>query len=88
MTLEELRAILLKCCDKSIAHPEWQDCWTEENPTRGCCVPTALIVQDYFGGEVWKHNIRRHYYNVIDGEFVDLTKDQFSKEKYHKDFDY
>ena len=74
-----------KCFDKSIAHPEWEEKWTEEIPSTGCCVPVALIVRDYFGGDIYKHNIRRHYYNFINGEFVDLTKDQM---QYDKEFDY
>ena len=78
--LEKLRKALLQSYDKSIAHPEWQSGWTKENPTHGCCVPTALIVQDYFGGDVYKHNVRRHYYNFINGEFIDLTRDQFNEE--------
>jgi len=76
-TIDELEAVLLKIYDKSTAHPEFQDRWRKENPSMGQCVPAALIVQHYFGGEIYKHSKEFHYYNLIGGEVVDLTKNQF-----------
>lgn len=83
MTINELKEILLKIYDKSTVYYKWKSKWTKENPTYGQCVPTALLVQYYFGGDIYKHNIEFHYYNVIDGEVIDLTKDQF---KYDLDY--
>ncbi|MCL2540327.1 MAG: hypothetical protein FWE53_02720 [Firmicutes bacterium] len=77
MTLDNLKSILLKSCDNTISHPEWQDGWIKEKPTHGCCVPIALIVRDYFGGDIYRHNVRHHWYNLVDGKFVDLSQDQF-----------
>ena len=78
MTIEQLKEKLLNVYDKSTVHYKWRSRWTKENPTCGQCVPTALLVQHYFGGDIYKHDIESHYYNVIDGEVVDLTKDQFA----------
>ena len=77
MTLEELKSNLDKVYCKETAHPDWQEKWTKNNPTYGQCVPTALLVQYYFGGEIYKHNVENHYFNIIKGQVVDLTRDQF-----------
>lgn len=77
MTLEELKQILDNVYAKDTAHPEWREKWCKENPTYGQCVPTALLVQYYFGGEIYKHNEEAHYFNMIGGKVVDLTKEQF-----------
>ena len=80
MTIEELKEILNKVYQKDTAHPKWRARWSKENNTCGQCVPTALVVQYYFGGEIYKHNNESHYFNVISGEVVDLTKEQFDYE--------
>jgi 8-oxo-dGTP pyrophosphatase MutT (NUDIX family) len=59
--------------------------WTPDNPSRGQCGVTALVVQDLLGGElvlgeVFEGGARRgaHYWNRLpDGTEVDLTRDQF-----------
>ena len=28
-------------------------------------------------GDIYKHDVEFHYYNIIDGKIVDLTKEQF-----------
>lgn len=80
MTIEELKEILLEVYDKSTVHYKWKSKWKQENPTYGQCVPTALLVQYYFGGDIYKHNIESHYYNIVNGAVIDLTKEQFSYE--------
>lgn len=44
-------------------------------------LPTALILQDLFGGELKRTvaNSVSHYYNSIAGEDVDLTRAQFDE---------
>lgn len=58
--------------------------WSPENRALGQCAVTACVVQDYLGGEIFNTiatlpdgSIDSHYYNVIDGETVDLTISQF-----------
>jgi len=62
----------------------YPDDWTEDNPAYGQCAVTALVVQDYMGGElVWANvtlpdgGTESHYLNLIDGKEIDLTKKQF-----------
>lgn len=58
----------------------------EEKPERGQCEPTVCIIQDLYGGDIYKiqnddsiYPKKTHYYNFIDNDFFDLTKHQFDK---------
>ncbi|MFB8003109.1 hypothetical protein [Nocardia sp. NPDC056000] len=58
--------------------------WSERDRAKGQCAMTACVVQDYFGGEIVNTIARlptgaqvSHYFNIIDGAVVDLTKQQF-----------
>jgi hypothetical protein len=55
--------------------------WNPNNPSLNQCAITALVVQDYFGGELLRclmTNGDSHYWNRLpDGTEVDLTEDQF-----------
>ncbi|HWT39896.1 MAG TPA: hypothetical protein VN081_01290 [Dongiaceae bacterium] len=59
--------------------------WAKDNPSIGQCAVTALIVQDYLGGEIVNAKALygdvgvSHYFNLIEGELVDLTKGQFKQ---------
>lgn len=55
--------------------------WSAERPSVGQCAVTALLVQDYFGGELLRGVVcgESHYWNRLpDGSEVDLTAQQFS----------
>ena len=64
-------------------------CFSEScDPSYGQCAPTAIIIQENFGGEIFKtdgwplldkEGRGRHFYNFIDGKRYDFTADQFSK---------
>ncbi|HEY8886183.1 MAG TPA: hypothetical protein VIM31_01635 [Candidatus Microsaccharimonas sp.] len=58
--------------------------WSEDNPPMGQCAVTACVLQDYLGGDILNVQATNkegvgvsHYFNVIDGETIDLTKSQF-----------
>jgi hypothetical protein len=53
--------------------------WTEDNPAKGHCGVTSLVIQDLFGGEIRKTPLDdgMHFYNYIDGQRYDLTAEQF-----------
>ena len=55
--------------------------WSKENPAKGQCSVTALIVEDLFGGEILKTKTigGTHFYNRIDGIRHDLTSSQFAE---------
>lgn len=61
--------------------------WSRENPSRGQCAVTALVVQDLLGGELLVAEVRNgdgsrqgvHYWNRLDGGIeIDLTRVQFT----------
>jgi hypothetical protein len=57
--------------------------WTADNPARGQCVVTALLIQHFLQGDVLRTEIESfgsHYYNRLpSGDMVDLTAEQFPK---------
>jgi hypothetical protein len=72
------------------------DCWSVEtggkwlsaNPARGQCSVTALVVQDFLGGDILKTDVdgEWHFYNRIDGRRWDLTMRQFETPIGYDDF--
>ena len=56
--------------------------WNKNNPSLNQCAVTALIVQDYFGGDLLRCKMtdgNSHYWNRLpNGTEQDLTVDQFS----------
>lgn len=81
MTLKQLNNLLYDCYSSETCYPKLKDEWTIENKTLGHCAVTSLIVNDYFGGKIAKCNVQgiSHYFNIIDDEVIDLTKEQFGE---------
>lgn len=83
-TLNDLFSLLLKSWVRETAYPSAQrdpQYDRKNDPTYGQCAITAVIVYEYFGGSI--HRIRipgggTHYFNRINGRYIDLTSDQFS----------
>ena len=88
MTLKELKKALLKSYSKNLCYEKIRDKWIEENKTLGMCAITALVVNDYFKGNIAKIKVNgiSHYFNIIDNKIIDLTKNQFKKEIDYKDY--
>lgn len=79
-TLDDLYWILRECWSKETAYPSCQADWMPNDPSYGQCAITAMLVHDLFGGTI--HRIRvigggTHYFNCINGHYVDLTREQF-----------
>ncbi len=54
--------------------------WTKENPAKGQCGVTSLVINDCFGGEILKTKLPNgqwHFYNSIEGRRFDFTGSQF-----------
>ncbi|MBM7621156.1 hypothetical protein JOC95_003029 [Bacillus tianshenii] len=53
--------------------------WTENNPAKGQCGVSALVVNNFYGGRILKTKLEEgwHFYNHIDGERFDFTESQF-----------
>uniref|UniRef100_N2AHF6 Uncharacterized protein n=1 Tax=Eubacterium plexicaudatum ASF492 TaxID=1235802 RepID=N2AHF6_9FIRM len=86
MNLKVLTRALYESWGKDTAYKDDKDKWTEANRGAGQCAITAMIVYDYFGGEIYRGYSKKdclyHYWNMIDGKKVDLTASQFQKEIY------
>ena len=80
-SLDDLFGLLLDCWCRETAYPPCQEEYDhEKDPTCGQCAITATIIHDIFGGDVIKirqNNGATHYFNRIDGNYIDLTSDQF-----------
>jgi len=79
-TLGDLYGMLRKAWSKETAYPSCQAEWVSNDPSYGQCAITAMLVYDMFGGSI--HRIRldgggTHYFNKIDGHYIDLTIEQF-----------
>lgn len=83
---------------ESALHAEWgpDTCapedipdWTPQNPARGQCATTAVVVHDYYGGDLVRGEVHRggtqvdfHWWNRLpDGCEIDLTRGQFSAQE-------
>lgn len=58
--------------------------WSGENPARGQCVVSSLVVQDYLGGDLVRYAVsgdgfeETHYVNQLaDGTILDTTAAQY-----------
>jgi hypothetical protein len=85
-TVDEVEACLRRAWDVETCDPADVENWHVENPARGQCGPTALVVNDLLGGDLmlaevlWPDGRQQgfHYWNVLpDGREVDLTREQF-----------
>ena len=83
ITLNEIFEIMLKSWVKESAYPSTQkdpQFNLANDPTYGQCAVTAMLVNKFFGGEIRKIRVSgggTHYFNVINGQVFDLTRDQF-----------
>ena len=69
-----IESLLLQCWSS-----ETSSLWCQDNPARGQCDVTAIVINDFFGGEILKTFIdgQPHFYNRIDGINYDFTASQF-----------
>ena len=82
MTIERLQKILMECYSKDLCYPKVQNEWNENNKCFGMCAITALIINDYFKGEICKIHVDgiSHYFNLIEEKIIDLTSSQFNSD--------
>lgn len=80
-TLDDLFEKLLLCYGEDTTYPSCKmDYKYDNDPTYGQCAITAMIVNDVFKGTIHKIKVEgggTHYFNKIEGHYIDLTNDQF-----------
>lgn len=80
MNINGLEKILKKSWSKETCHLPLQDRWNTGQPEIGQCAVTVLVIQDYFGGKI-AHDIKnKHYWNIVDGVEIDITRKQFPRD--------
>lgn len=85
LNVELLRPLLRAAWGPDTCDPHDLANWRPENPARGQCGTTALVVQDLLGGELFLGQVHvdgvkigHHWWNRLpDGTPVDLTAEQF-----------
>lgn len=78
--MERFITAIEKSWGKDTAYRKDAPFWSPKNPARGQCAITALIVNDYYGGQIYSGVSDTgiyHYWNVVNGNKVDLTEKQF-----------
>lgn len=61
--------------------------WSRENPARGQCVVSSLVVQEFFEGDLLRYEVTNtvglhemHYCNILpDGTILDTTGSQYKQ---------
>lgn len=88
MNIEKIKEALLECYSKDLCYLKVQNEWNENNKCFGMCAITALIINDYFSGDICKIHVDgiSHYFNLIEDKIIDLTKDQFNHEIDYKNY--
>jgi hypothetical protein len=79
-TLHKLYAVLRQSWKADTAYPSCQNEWVISDPSYGQCAITATLVCDMFGGTIHRIHVNgggTHYFNKIDGHYIDLTREQF-----------
>ena len=79
-TLNDLYNILRECWCKETAYPSCQKDWLPNDSSYGQCAVTAMLAYDMFGGTIHRIHVNgggTHYFNKIDGHYIDLTSEQF-----------
>lgn len=84
-TLQQLTAALSASWDSETSYANGID-WSPENPARGQCVVSSLVVQDYFGGDLVRFAVtganfqETHYCNLLEqGTLLDTTASQYTE---------
>jgi hypothetical protein len=80
--VEEIKKVLLDSWSL-----ESSSKWSKDNPTKGQCGVTALLVNDILGGEIRKTKLPDgwDFYNFINKKRYDLTDSQFIENITYKD---
>jgi hypothetical protein len=85
MNLPSVIAALEASWGPDTCAPEDVADWTPDNPARGQCATTAVVLHDHFGGCLVRgdvivdgHQVDFHWWNrLLDGQQIDATIQQF-----------
>jgi hypothetical protein len=86
MSIDEVLQALRESWGPDTCAPEDVSDWRPDNPARGQCATTAVLLHDYFGGCLVRgevlvegRQVDFHWWNRFgDGQVVDATLEQFA----------
>ena len=86
MSIDRVLLALRQSWGPDTCAPEDVPDWRPDNPARGQCATTAVLLHDYFGGCLVRGEVRVdgrqvdfHWWNrFADGQVVDATIEQFA----------
>jgi hypothetical protein len=86
LTLADLEAAISASWSLQTSDPTDVPFWSPDEPSRGQCAVTALVVHDLLGGQLLEAEVHHadgspqgfHYWNRLAGVDVDLTRRQFT----------
>jgi len=78
-TVRDLESALRVAFDIDTCYPDERKDWSPENPAYGQCAVTALVVQDYLGGDIIYDQKNIHFWNRVEKIDIDLSRNQFSE---------
>jgi hypothetical protein len=89
LTLRSLEEAIRSSWSVDTCDPTDVAVWAPSNPSRGQCAVTALVVNDFFGGQLLEAEVHYpdgsrqgfHYWNRLSGVDIDLTREQFTSEE-------
>ncbi|MFJ8260457.1 hypothetical protein ACIQ4I_00645 [Rummeliibacillus sp. NPDC094406] len=88
--MNELYSQIIECLKSALAS-SWSSAssskWYSDNPSKGQCGVTALVVNDFLGGEIFKTRLSEgwHFYNMIEHKRYDITMSQFRESILYED---
>ncbi|WP_397538340.1 hypothetical protein [Rummeliibacillus pycnus] len=88
--MNELNSQNIECLKSALAS-SWSlassSKWCSDNPAKGQCGVTALVVNDLLGGQILKTKLPEgwHFYNMIEHKRYDFTVSQFSESILYED---
>ncbi|MGW3654342.1 YunG family protein [Streptomyces sp. NPDC005151] len=84
ITLSDIERALRSSWGVDTCAPEDMNSWRPDNPARGQCGVTAVVVNDLLGGDLVYGEVRvraeftdYHWWNRFHGIDIDLTREQF-----------
>lgn len=85
--IDSLKTYLFNSWEKETCLSSFRSNWTIDDLSLSQSDITSLVVNDYYGGKIMRCMTSSgiHYYNTIDDEVIDLTKEQFHGEKIQYD---
>ena len=80
MNIDTFQKIVYSLYSKELCYAKSSHLWNKDNPCIGMCAITSLLVHEYFGYEIGKIKVDgiSHYFNLCNGDIIDLTKNQFN----------